>query len=239
MINKLENNDIISSVKTTIRDRLVSIMYGTFIISWCIWNWELIYITVFVDQDIILKTVNQLKIDYILTQYSWDNWLGVLWSSVKLLLGPIIMTYVIIWWFSKLDFICFKRYHSDKFNKKNELFKMENKLLNKEKTVLEKKEENVEIEKKIQKEMTDEEKWNAEYKDFRSSNQFHRAIKEMQQCIYEHSGYLDTAGYRMRSEITAYLHVNGLIAFSEKSRNIITATEKGKYYLRKFIKERG
>lgn len=83
--------------------------------------------------------------------------------------------------------------------------------------------------------MTNEDRWNLEYNKLREDKQFEPAMSRMKLCIYEYDGYLDGNGFRMPSNETAYLHVNDLISFSEVSRNMINTTEKGKYFLRKYI----
>jgi hypothetical protein len=60
------------SLAEVVNERVASPFYGTFIITWCIWNWKIIYLTVFVDQELIKPLT---KIQYIEQHYSW--WLYV------------------------------------------------------------------------------------------------------------------------------------------------------------------
>ncbi|QDW21666.1 hypothetical protein [Flavobacterium sp. KBS0721] len=60
------------SVESILSQRLTSPFYGTLIISWLIWNWKIIYLTIFVSEDNIKGT----KIEYIVTNYN-DPWLIV------------------------------------------------------------------------------------------------------------------------------------------------------------------
>ena len=54
-------DDLKKSFDQIIYERTASPFYGSFIISWCLWNWKIIYLTFFVSQD---------KIDYIVTNFS-------------------------------------------------------------------------------------------------------------------------------------------------------------------------
>ncbi len=66
---KMKNNEIYASVESALTDRFSSSMYGTFVIAWCLWNWQAVYITFFVDQNIIFQSLHQFKIDYIWVTY--------------------------------------------------------------------------------------------------------------------------------------------------------------------------
>jgi hypothetical protein len=69
-------SDFSSSIKEIFNERISSPFYGSLIVSWLLWNWEIPYVTFFVDQDklgTIQNTVNGVastvyltnKIDYI------------------------------------------------------------------------------------------------------------------------------------------------------------------------------
>jgi len=103
--------------------------------------------------------------------------------------------------------------------------------------ILKGKEKNIQIEKKIERVMSDEEKWEIEYKNLSNNDQFYSALDLLKKCIYEFNGYVDTSGFRLPSNHLAFLDVNGLISFDERSRNLLAATNKGKYFLKKFIQE--
>lgn len=60
--------EIRRSVNATLYERTTSPLYGALIISWCIWNWRIIYLTLFVDKELIYPFH---KIDYILCNY-WE-----------------------------------------------------------------------------------------------------------------------------------------------------------------------
>lgn len=60
--------EIRKSLHATFNERTTSPLYGALILSWSVWNWKIIYLTVFVDKDMIYPFH---KIDYILCNY-WD-----------------------------------------------------------------------------------------------------------------------------------------------------------------------
>ena len=75
--------DFKKSVNNVLYERLVSPLFGTFIFSWCVWNWKIIYLTLFVDN----AEVAGHKIDFIISNY-YDN--------KDLFLWPIISTLVLL-----------------------------------------------------------------------------------------------------------------------------------------------
>jgi hypothetical protein len=57
------------SIQSILYQRVSSPFYGTSIVSWLIWNWKVIYLTIFVSEKIIKKS----KIDFIVDNYSEIN----------------------------------------------------------------------------------------------------------------------------------------------------------------------
>jgi hypothetical protein len=76
-------SEIRKSINSILFERVTSPLYGTLIISWLIWNWKIIYLTLFVDSEEIEGT----KIDFILNNYSEIN---------HLLTYPLISTLLLI-----------------------------------------------------------------------------------------------------------------------------------------------
>lgn len=244
MIESIKNNEFVSSINKTINDRFGNIMYGTFVVSWCVWNWESIYITFFVDQDIILQLYGQLKISYLQSQYSFSSLSISIWSIVRLIIGPALSTYIIIWWLSKIDFLCNKKYFSSNFAKEKELTRQQKQILIDEKSVLIKKEENIKLKKDIRKELSNEERWEIEESEFHKNKLYGEAMQSLETCLYSHHGqltvfneYTSTPIFDIPSNQLAFLDVNKLISFNDP-KSYISATEKGKYFLKKFIDNR-
>ena len=75
--------DIKKSLNEILYERTTSPLFGTLIISWTIWNWKIIYLTIFVSESSIPTN----KIDYIQTNYTDDK---------VIFLYPIISTVVLL-----------------------------------------------------------------------------------------------------------------------------------------------
>jgi len=76
-------DEIRKSINSTLYERVSSPLYGAAIVSWLIWNWEIVYLTLFIDESGIAGT----KIDYILANYS---------SIHSLLTYPAISTLMLL-----------------------------------------------------------------------------------------------------------------------------------------------
>lgn len=79
------------SVSSIFEERITSPFYGSFIFSWIIWNWKIIYLTIFVSQDNIQPSN---KIDFILQNYA--NW----WHLIVLPFVSAVVLVTLVPWFS-------------------------------------------------------------------------------------------------------------------------------------------
>jgi len=77
------NNELKKSLQSILYERTTSPFYGTLIISWVIWNWRIIYLTLFVSEE----KINTNKIDYIISNYS---------DICHILIYPLISTIILI-----------------------------------------------------------------------------------------------------------------------------------------------
>src|SRR5688572_10158976 len=75
--------DIKKSFNSILYERTSSPLFGTLIFSWCLWNWKIIYLTVFVSED----QVSGNKIDYIINNFS---------NPEYLLTYPLVSTFLLI-----------------------------------------------------------------------------------------------------------------------------------------------
>ncbi|MEJ0029734.1 MAG: hypothetical protein WDO15_04910 [Bacteroidota bacterium] len=64
--------DLSKSIKALLYDRATSPFYSTFITSWIVWNWKILYLTFIVD-----PTLTGNKIDFIQSHYV--DWFVNLW----------------------------------------------------------------------------------------------------------------------------------------------------------------
>lgn len=76
-------DEIKKSINSVLFERVTSPLYGTFICTWLIWNWKIVYLTLFISE----KTIQGSKIDFIVNNYS--NVCHLVW-------GPLISTIVLI-----------------------------------------------------------------------------------------------------------------------------------------------
>ncbi len=77
------------SIKAILYERIASPFYGTLIISWLLWNWKIPYVTFFVDQS----RLGENKIDYILAHCNNIHYLvtfPILSTIVILTLVPFV-----------------------------------------------------------------------------------------------------------------------------------------------------
>ena len=78
-------SDLTTSIKEIFNERISSPFYGSLIVSWLLWNWEIPYVTFFIDQSRLGDSIN--KIDYIFKHC--DSWM-------LLLVAPLLSTGAII-----------------------------------------------------------------------------------------------------------------------------------------------
>lgn len=71
------------SIQSILTQRVSSPFYGTLIISWLIWNWKIIYLTLFISE----KKINDSKIDFIIANYS---------ETCNLVWYPLISTILLL-----------------------------------------------------------------------------------------------------------------------------------------------
>ena len=58
-------DDIKKSFNSILYERTTSPFFGTLILSWTIWNWRIIYLTIFISED----KIKENKIDFIVSNY--------------------------------------------------------------------------------------------------------------------------------------------------------------------------
>lgn len=76
-------------IQSILSQRVSSPFYGTLIISWLIWNWKIIYLTLFISE----KKITDSKIDFIVSNYSKTCnlvWFPLLSTIILLTLIPFI-----------------------------------------------------------------------------------------------------------------------------------------------------
>lgn len=77
------------SVNSVLYERVSSPLFGAFIFSWCIYNWKIIYLTLFVSESKLTEN----KIDYITNNFfELKNllWLPLLATAIIILIYPFL-----------------------------------------------------------------------------------------------------------------------------------------------------
>lgn len=82
--------DIQKSIKAVLYERTTSPFFGTFILSWLIWNWKIIYITLFVSE----KTIKTDKLDYLIKNHFMDEWNLIIFPSISTIILLTIFPFI-------------------------------------------------------------------------------------------------------------------------------------------------
>jgi len=104
-------SDLTTSIKEIFNERISSPFYGSLIVSWLLWNWEIPYVTFFVDGAKLGVT----KIEFI--KNNFDN-------PLFLILFPLISTVLIIWVLPLITNLAYKitlEYDNKRIKQKNEI----------------------------------------------------------------------------------------------------------------------
>lgn len=227
-------NELTESFKSNIKERLRSPFYGAFIVSWILWNWKVWYVTFFVDSGLLLQKNKILKTDFIFSLYNLDSFGSFFYSAAHLIILPLISTFLFVFYFPLLT--C-KFYEKSLDNdNKSKLIK-----LLKEKEFLEAQEAKLEMEEKILKKEKEigveriksakpqETIWEEEYLKLKNSRYFN-GFESLKISFYE--------GDRWKSNIPtdmlAYYDTHNILTIDGEKIDI---TEKGKYFMKKYIEE--
>lgn len=77
------------SINSILYQRVTSPLFGTFCVTWLVWNWKIVYTTFFIDEDKIDKN----KIDYIVENFNdtaFLIWYPILSTVILLTLIPFV-----------------------------------------------------------------------------------------------------------------------------------------------------
>lgn len=108
--------DEVDSFKDELKNRLTSPFIGKLILTWLIWNWQIVYVTFFVDEN-NLKPKNRLE--FISDYLSSNDYFNLL----KIHVIPLLITCFLVWVFPYFSDLADKA--NNKFRKKKALNKKE------------------------------------------------------------------------------------------------------------------
>ncbi len=232
-----KSNEIVRSVRKAINKRLTTPIYGIFLVSWLIFNWEFIFTMFFVSEEKILDKTGLLKHVYLhQTFFNYQDWTFWVWQII-----PFIITYFVIWKFPKwIGLPAFKKEAEYEIEKRKvEIIgqrQLEEESVKKLEVTTQKAKKESEI-KKIDPSIS----WPQEYKEFKRSS-FSKELRYIMDSIYKFNGDIVSSDARGRrvfeipKDILAYFHTNDLVSLVEDEEKI-ELTEKGKFFIRLFLRD--
>lgn len=237
-------SEISSAIAEAIRKRAASATLGTYLFFWSVYHWQGLYVTFFVNQDLIYGQHGLLKNEYVDKYFfginSWNDW-----NFYLGLLAPAALTYLFIWW---IPLILLKAY------KKEQWFKVEKRIIriDQEKRV---QEDRKELAQETAKAVKEEVKtvqakkqaakidpkilWDEEIRLMKDTGQFAK-LKDVFVCYYQYGGERKVASqfpshpvFELNADSLRIADANELVTISTNGK-IIKLTDKGKYFASKY-----
>lgn len=242
-------SEFFKSFTEWMQKRATTSIIGTYAVFWAAYHWQVIYTTMFVSENKVYEKFHLLKNEYISTYF-----LGFHWDRLETYLAylvPALLTFVFIWVLPTYLFIpSFKVERKYKLDRRRivikgdiEMEKERAKLVEENTKVLVAEKEAAVIEKEI--EEIDPNKLNdAEYEKFMEATDASDTLDHIKTILYGmYNGRLSsyTSGTRTvrppeDPDAIAKAHANGLIEITtDPTQTTIRLTEKGKYFLKKYI----
>lgn len=240
-----EENELVESTNIALNERITSTFYGYFIISWLIFNWKLLYIAFFIDQEKIFSKTNLLRNEYlsqlIPSHTSWIFWFNFV-------IYPFLFTILFFWVFTYVSRIYYRKNLRNKKALKRidiqeslEIKKEEKKLIQEQTKVIDENIKKAQRERKAQTE-TPEIIWEKEFERFRRSSLFIK-FDQILDSIYKYGGKIKVAGqfydqfdFEMNREILIFADSNNLITIKGDT---ISFTDKGKFFAKIYSQIKG
>lgn len=106
-------SELKKSISSVLYERMDSPLYGSFLISWSIWNWKVFYVTFFISEGTL--DVNKLEYVYqLLSNYNFSIWLPIISTITLVCLMPFV---------SNIAFLISLTYDDRRRNMKNRIEK--------------------------------------------------------------------------------------------------------------------
>lgn len=219
-----------------IEDKVRSLLFSYFFASILSWNWRIIYLSIFVDGQLLFDTTHQTKLTYIkeiLSSAFLSSWISITFGDSYLPLFHFVLFPALIaislllltlWPLQLLEKIFLKRFYKN--IEENKTIKIESR-----KKDLEEKRIIFDLEKQVASEMTDEQKWQLEFQFLNESVNFHKYMSDLKSVIYGAHGWLSGNGFNLDSDSFAFLDANGLVVLEDDKR-MVRITDKGRFFLR-------
>lgn len=244
-MEKIINNEILDSCKSTLKKRIDSSVYGTYVIYWLVFHWDFIFTIFFVSEDKIWDSMNLFKNDYLVkTFFNYHQA-----SFYVFWIIPAILTFLTIWVMPKYIIIpAFKKEEENETEKmifklreqkkiESALTELENEKTKKFTAVVKKVEEQQKV-----KEVDPTISWDDDYLRFKKltfAYKFQKIIESYyrkQGDIVDYDQYGNNVTFEIPEDILAYSHSNDLVEIDHKS-NKINMTAKGRYFINKYLED--
>lgn len=233
-----------NSIIKIAHNRTTNSLYGTFFISWLVFHWNFIFSVIALDDSKIFQIKGILKNEYLLQRYfDFGDW--YFWFSWIM---PFLLTYLIIWKLPKWVLLdAYDKTEEYEVNKKIIRTKQQIKIEQEEVKLQEQMAKKTTA---VAKQITEEKKikeadptisWNEDYERFKKldfSYKFSKIIEsyyKRQANIIDYDDYNNVV-FEIPEDVLAYVHSNGIVDI-DKNSNKIEMTEKGKYFINKFLED--
>ena len=231
------------------RKRAASTILVSYTVFWAIFHWQGIYVTIFIDQDIIYKQHGLLKNEYVNKYFFGFDWLNVFtMHNLGILLGWVIpagFAYFYVWWLPKFVINpAYKKEVNYKEQRSLEKIKSEKRIQDEERKLIEKQTatEEAKIELANKKAEVSESNpvigWQEEYREFILNEDAVSSFDELLEIVYSSRSF-DINGDidKIRPESLLLVDIWGLTKIVNSNR--INLTDKGKYFARLYKASQG
>lgn len=236
-------NEMIDSIRESVKERLSSSVYGTYFIFWIIFHHRFIFALFFTSEQKILDKTQMLK-----SEYLSDNFFNLVdWKVYAGWAIPAALTWLFIKYFPKYVSIpLFKieqSYESERklvlIDEKRKIEVGETKLEKASAEKLEAVVQKVKKEKEVG-EVDPTQYWEIEYQEFKKTLYF-RDFNLIIEAVYQRYGNVSwyneySAEIKIPQGILVYAHTHDLIKFRD-TNDKIDLTEKGKFFVKEFSDE--
>lgn len=235
-------------------EKTSSPLYFTYVTFFIVWNWKFFQV-VFLEDATLFNTPRIEYIEsnldfYFVLPWVWQ-WISeacvILVNILWHVLPPVLFSYFSIKYLPLVHKWAFGIYVNNHFARKS-VYRTANLEYEKGKTsnlqkVADEKQKQVKQRNIIEKSQTQEERWLEDYESFKRSNIFQK-FQQLINVVYTNGGrtgeYVGSSFRRnIDTDILAYVHAKGLIDLSgQGSKEIVEFSEKGKYFVDKYLSER-
>ncbi len=241
-------DELVKSIQIWLKEKTGSPLYFTYIAFLVVWNWKFFYVLLWENASLFKSP----KIEYIsqnidvhfCSKISIDPWCSIsewLTNTIWHMAIPVGLTYIAIKYLPKVHAWAHQIHVQNHFDRLRE-FDRQNLLYEEDRTnslvkeVKQKKEQKT-AKNEIQESLTEEERWEEEYKEFSKGNLL-SSFKQVIDAIYENSGRIHeefTGRRNVDSDTLANADIRSLIYFTDNDRSKIEFTAKGKYFAKKYL----